>query len=47
VLASDYGIANHRFVQIKQAMQFDPQKLYTDGLWLSMIQLTYQDTFDE
>jgi hypothetical protein len=47
VLASDYGIANHRFVQIAQVMQFDPQKLYTDGLWLSMIRLTYEDTFDE
>lgn len=44
---SQCGMADHRFVSIEQAINFDPQKLYDDGIWLSMIRLTYQDTFDD
>jgi hypothetical protein len=42
-----YAMAEHRFVDITQVIQFDPQKMYTDGIWLSMIRLTYQDSVDE
>lgn len=42
-----YGMADHRFVSIEQAVNFDAAKLYNDGVWLSIIQLTYQDTFDD
>jgi hypothetical protein len=44
---SRVGLAEHRFVGIDQAINFDAAKLYNDGIWLSMIQLTYQDTVDE
>lgn len=44
---SRYGLAEHRFVGISQAINFDPNKLYNDGVWLSLIQLTYQDSIDE
>lgn len=44
---SQTGMANHRFVGIEQTINFDPQKLYSEGVWLSMVRLTYQDTVDD
>lgn len=41
------GLAGHRFTGIEQPIMFDPQKLYSDGIWLSLIRLTYQDTVDD
>lgn len=41
------GMAEHRFTDIEQAIQFDAQRLYADGVWFSMIQVTYQDSRDE
>ena len=41
------GLAGHRFVGIENSIYFDPQKLYSDGLWLSLIRLTYQDSIDD
>jgi hypothetical protein len=41
------GLAGHRFVLIENAIYYDPQKLYSDGLWLSLIRLTYQDSIDD
>ena len=41
------GLSDHRFVGIEQPIMFDPQKLYSDGIWLSLIRLTYQDTTDD
>jgi len=41
------GLSDHRFVSIEQPIMFDPQKLYSDGIWLSLIRLTYQDTTDD
>jgi len=41
------GLAQHRFVGIEQPILFDPQKLYSDGLWLSLIRLTYFDSVDD
>lgn len=41
------GMADHRFVSLEQSVQFDVAKLYSEGLWLSLIQLTYQDCNDE
>tara|TARA_A100001391_G_scaffold202440_1_gene192071 strand:- start:393 stop:887 length:495 start_codon:yes stop_codon:yes gene_type:complete len=41
------AMADHRFVSITQVIQFDATKLYTDGIWLSMISLEYQDCSDE
>ena len=41
------GLAGHRFIGIEQPIMFDPQKLYSDGIWLSLIRLTYQDTTDD
>lgn len=43
---SGCALAEHRFDTIEQAINFDPQKLYNDGIWLSLVQLTYQDTVD-
>ena len=39
-------MANHWLTSITQVIQFDPQKLYADGIWLSVIQLTYRDSED-
>lgn len=41
------AMADHRFVSITQTMQFDANKLYSDGIWLSMVTLEYQDCSDE
>lgn len=41
------GLSDHRFVGIAQPIMFDPQQLYSDGKWLSLIRLTYQDTTDD
>ena len=41
------GRSDHRFIGIEQPIMFDPQKLYSDGIWLSLIRLTYQDTIDD
>ena len=41
------GMADHRFVAIDQVLNFNAQKLYDESIWLSIIQLTYQDTFDD
>ncbi len=41
------GLASHRFISIEQPVMFDAQKLYSDGIWLSLIRLTYQDTTDD
>lgn len=41
------GMAEHSFVMLEQPTQFDAQQLYTSGLWVSLIRLTYQDSFDE
>lgn len=41
------GMADHAFRGLKQAIDFDPQKLYAEGIWLSMIRLTYQDSVDD
>lgn len=41
------GMAEHRFTGITQAIQFDPDSLYKNGIWLSMVALTYQDTVDD
>lgn len=41
------GIAEHRFVRLEQVMQFDVEKLYNDGVWLSLIRLIYEDTVDD
>ena len=39
--------AEHRLYDIGQAIQFDPDRLYKEGVYLSMIQLTYRDIEDE
>ncbi len=44
---SKTGLSDHRFIGIEQPIMFDPQKLYSDGIWLSLIRLTYQDTIDD
>jgi hypothetical protein len=41
------GMAEHSFVTVEQPTQFDAQQLYTSGLWVSLIRLTYQDSLDE
>lgn len=41
------GIANHYPISISQAIQFDPENLYSDGIYLSVIQITYRDSEDE
>ncbi|QDT07796.1 hypothetical protein K227x_62240 [Rubripirellula lacrimiformis] len=41
------GMAEHAFDSIDQAINFDATKLYNEGIWLSMIQLTYRDSQDE
>lgn len=41
------GMADHSFAGISQSINFDPQKLYDESIWLSVIQLTYRDTFDD
>lgn len=41
------AMADHRFVSLQQTVQFDVSKLYSEGFWLSLIELTYQDCLDE
>ena len=41
------GMAEHRFLSIEQTVNFDPQKLFNDGIWLSLIRLNYQDAEDQ
>lgn len=41
------GMAGHRFNAIEQVVQFDPRLLYNDGIWLSIIQLTYTSEEDD
>lgn len=41
------GMAEHSFMTVEQPTQFDAQQLYTSGLWVSLIRLTYQDSLDE
>ena len=41
------GLAGHRFIGIEQPIMLDAQRLYSDGIWLSLIRLTYQDTTDD
>jgi hypothetical protein len=41
------GIADFRFVSIEEVIGFEMDELYRDGVYLSWIQLKYQDTFDE
>ena len=40
------GMANHSFEDMEQTLQFDPERLYNDGVWLSLVTLTYQDSED-
>jgi hypothetical protein len=40
-------MAGHQFFDLTQAIQFDPQKLYSENTWLSLIRLTYTDSIDE
>lgn len=41
------GLANHRFVRIRQSINFDPKKLYEEDIFLSMVEVTYEDAIDE
>lgn len=41
------AIADFRFVSIEEVVGFEMDELYRDGVYLSWIQLKYQDTFDE
>ncbi|MDM4014633.1 hypothetical protein [Roseiconus lacunae] len=41
------GIADHFPVAIEQAIQFDASKLYSEGVYLTMIRITYRDSEDE
>ena len=44
---STCGMAGHRFVSIEQSLNFDAEKLFNEGVWLSILRLTYQDTIDD
>ena len=41
------GMAYHSFEQIEQVIQVDQEKLYTDGIYISVIRLTYHDSEDD
>jgi hypothetical protein len=41
------GMAEHSFESIEQVTAFDAQKLYGEGVFLSILQLTYRDSEDE
>lgn len=41
------GIGDHRLMSISQPTQFDAEKLYGAGLWLSLLRFTFQDSLDE
>ena len=41
------GIAGHSLQNIEQAVQFDAERLHREGVYLSMIRLTYRDSEDE
>lgn len=41
------GMAEHWFVEIEQAINFDAEKLWNGGVYLSLITLTYRDSRDE
>lgn len=40
------GMAEHRLTTLETAVQLDAQKYYTEGIWLSVIRLTYRDSED-
>ena len=40
------GMAGHSFESMEQVIQMDAEKLYSEGIWLSVIQLTYRDSED-
>lgn len=44
---SQKGLAEHSFQMISQPFDFDPKKIRNEGIWLSMIQLTYLDSVDD
>ena len=41
------GIAGHSLQNIEQAVQFDAERLHREGVYLSMIRLTYRDSEDD
>lgn len=41
------GMADHSFVEIEHPVNFDPRKLYDEGVFLSVLVLTYQDSVDD
>lgn len=43
---AELGIADHRFVAMEQDRTFDVTKLYASGLWVAVVNLTYQDARD-
>jgi len=40
-------MADHRFVSIEEIVGFEMDELFSDGVYLSWIQLKYQDCLDE
>jgi hypothetical protein len=44
---SQKGMADHRFSSIEEIVGFEMDELYSDGVYLSWIQLKYQDCLDE
>lgn len=43
---SDCGMASHVLMDIDQAFQFDADRFYNHGIYLTMFQITYQDSRD-
>jgi|GEM_PF-6941906 len=41
------AMADHRFVSIEEIVGFEMDELFSDGVYLSWIQLKYQDCLDE
>ncbi|MCD0460063.1 hypothetical protein [Roseiconus lacunae] len=41
------GVAEHFPIEIEQSNQFDVERLYSEGVYLSMIRITYRDSEDE
>lgn len=39
-------IAEHSFVSIGQPYAFDPKQLYQNGVWVSIVEVTYRDCKD-
>lgn len=41
------GMAEHSFVEIEHPVNFDPRKLYDEGIFLSVLVVNYEDSVDD